>query len=321
MFAVRIGFSVLLVISLFSASPVFCETSTEAKANQDRLEGQVEKIDGDKRIARPVSQLKVSTPSRGKDIFNTSNFDLSAKKSSATLQGKTEAATFNLFQKIEKQPDTVINTNPPVSTELNQLKKYKVFFVIDCSGSMKIEDCFVDDHQTQNIFSRWDWTAQELRGFANQTQTILKDGVDIIAFNGGYRRMNHCHENELKNVFSDINPSGSTLIGGALQEVFHSRHFLEKSLLLVIIGDGAIQDPDAMEQEILYATRDKSADTQIKILMLQVGHDWQAILNYQSIVKAVQDMEIKNCTIHFVPFEELRKIGVSKAIETMLTSN
>ena len=296
--------------------------AVDAAKSQKPLQGTVEKLEGNKRLLRPRIERKEANLKSGAGIFDQANFDLSASKKKLDQKAATGifAPSVSDLLKTKESIFSTTGKNEHLFSEWNILKDYDVYFVVDASGSMNIADCPATGSADAFKITRWEWADRELRNFADKTQTVLQQGVTVIAFNNYFRRIDHCHESDLKNIFAINPPVGGTLLGPVLRNVFESSRASSKRILLVLIGDGTVNDPADMESELSRATDEADLGRRLRVLMLQVGETDQNSNAYDVAAWGLVKFGVKDSVVKAISFRELCKTGLMPAIQNMFSA-
>lgn len=151
------------------------------------------------------------------------------------------------------------------------LSKYDFIVAVDASGSMG------EDDMPRNQ-SRWDYMQETLISFVRDIQKIDSDGIGLVLFSGSNIQQ---HEsvtvNDIKNVFSNRSPRGTTPLTEALESCLNlaNKSNKEKKFIL-IFTDGVPDDQESAAQVIINATQSMRTDDELTMLFIQVGKDKDA---------------------------------------------
>lgn len=197
--------------------------------------------------------------------------------------------------------------------ELAVLGSYDIAIVIDRSGSMSTTDC-------PGGMSRWDWCRDQMLGFARQTSSVFRQGIDILLFSSEFQAFPNTNFNAIKSVFANNRPSGGTQMSEPLEAVFNE-HFRKrdqlgntKKLIIEVISDGEPSDRGEVAAAIARATQRMQRPDEITVSFLQIGseRDGTSALNYfdNNLMRdgAMQDI------VHVEPFYIVANQGLSQAI-------
>ncbi|MDX2108088.1 MAG: VWA domain-containing protein [Candidatus Melainabacteria bacterium] len=197
--------------------------------------------------------------------------------------------------------------------ELAVLGSYDIAIVIDKSGSMSTNDC-------PGGMSRWDWCRDQMLGFARQTSSVFRQGIDILLFSSEFQAFPNTNFNAIKTVFANNRPSGGTQMSEPLEAVFNE-HFRKrdqlgntKKLIVEVISDGEPSDKGQVAVAIARATQRMQRPDEIIVSFLQIGNerDGASALTYfdNNLMRdgAMQDI------VDVEPFYIVANQGLSQAI-------
>lgn len=197
--------------------------------------------------------------------------------------------------------------------ELAVLGSYDIAIVIDKSGSMSTADC-------PGGMTRWDWCRDQMLGFARQTASVFRQGIDVLLFSSEYEAFPNVTFNTVKTVFTNNRPSGGTQMSEPLEAVFNE-HFRKrdqlgntKKLIVEVISDGEPSDRGQVATAIARATQRMQRPDEITVSFLQIGNerDGASALTYfdNNLMRegAMQDI------VDVEPFYIVSNQGLSQAI-------
>jgi len=197
--------------------------------------------------------------------------------------------------------------------ELAVLGSYDIAIVIDKSGSMGTTDC-------PGGMTRWDWCREQMLGFARQTSSVFRQGIDILLFSSDFQAFPNTNFNAIKSVFANNRPSGGTQMSEPLEAVFNE-HFRKrdqlgntKKLIVEVISDGEPSDKGQVAAAIARATQRMQRPDEITVSFLQIGNerDGASALTYfdNNLMRdgAMQDI------VDVEPFYIVADQGLSQAI-------
>jgi len=241
-------------------------------------------------------------------------------------------ATFSL--KHFKRPGSLCTYSEDLTElEISQLNRHDVVLIIDKSHSMAKKDCLrvpldpqedpsmSEDHLTSPI-SRWDWCHEQTLDLSRKIQAFMPAGVSLILFSSESVVFNNINAKAIETIFTDYTPNGKTNMAGALKSrldlYFEQRDSIgqdTKPLLIAVITDGCPDNPSNLRYAIVDATRRMKTPGEILITFLQIGNDPKGSklleeFNNGGLVDRKSQFDIVNV----VPFTEIRKIGLARAL-------
>jgi len=218
------------------------------------------------------------------------------------------------------------------AADLSQLSSHDVVLIIDKSHSMIKKDCLqialgpdadssiIDDQSTAPI-SRWQWCREQTLDLTEKTQGILPAGVSLVLFSGEYLVFNNVDAKLIETIFTNYAPKGSTNTTGALKsqldQYFKRRSHLgqgTKPLLIAVITDGCPDDPSKLRYTIIDATRHMKTSGEILITFLQIGNDPNGGKLLEELDNRLVDRKAQFDIVNVVPYTEMRKIGLTRAL-------
>jgi uncharacterized protein with von Willebrand factor type A (vWA) domain len=192
----------------------------------------------------------------------------------------------------------------------DDLKKYDFVLLIDKSGSMGEKD-----GGTQ---TRWKRAEEATIALARKCAEFDDDGITVIPFAGNFKEYKNVGggEDQVKQIFKDNEPGGSTDTAKALKHVLDG-YFggsKEKPVLIICITDGEPTDEKALVNVIIDATKKMDADEQVGITFLQVGKDADA----QKFLKRLDDNLVtegaKFDIVDTKTFEEIEEMPMAEVL-------
>jgi hypothetical protein len=160
--------------------------------------------------------------------------------------------------------------------------------LLDGSGSM-------DWNKMPNGQTFWEAGAKQVGAVAGEMIQYDDDGIDVVVFDSGIEFISNVTPDTVADVLSDSPPGGSTNVAAALNAVwdkylpntketsggglFSSKKTTykprkpEKPLCVLVYTDGAPDSKQALKDSIIDATKRVTADEDLGILFIQVGHD------------------------------------------------
>jgi uncharacterized protein with von Willebrand factor type A (vWA) domain len=148
--------------------------------------------------------------------------------------------------------------------------------IIDRSGSMGTAD-------QPGGRSRWVTAEESTVALARRCNALDPDGITVYLFASRFRRFDHVGPSKVIQIFQENEPAGGTDLAAVLTHAF-ADYFTRKAQrrtkkngeTIVVITDGEPDDPKAVMQAIIDASRRIDRDEELAVLMLQVGTDARA---------------------------------------------
>lgn len=219
--------------------------------------------------------------------------------------------------------------------QAKKLSDHDVILLVDKSWSMGTNDCPTPHFMTGKLgaflnmaasqsddrISRWEWCLAQTSQMAKQTEYVLAQGFSVILFDGRFNIYPHVNAKQLKKIFSDNDPGGSTKLEGPLSATF-SDYFQRitsggktKPLVIGIITDGCPTHPDEVRQTIASATRRMKNPDEITLVFFMVGeHDRKG---EEFVYRASHDLQNDGARFNIVrsvSFNELERSGLARAL-------
>jgi Mg-chelatase subunit ChlD len=276
----------------------------------------------------------------------TSNYQNSETADASILNGNRSAPQFRVFLPEPQQPQ--LGGNPLQSSidkklldsgltqgQAKKLADHDVILLVDKSWSMGTNDCHVPHFMTGKLgsflnlaasqsddrISRWDWCLAQTTQMAKQTERVLLQGFSVILFDGRYSIYPHVNAKQLKKIFSDNNPGGSTKLEGPLSATF-SDYFQRmqsggktKPLVVGIITDGCPTHPEEVRETIASATHRMKNPDEITIVFFMVGeHDRKGEEFVYRASHDLQDDGARFNIVKSVSFIDLERSGLARAL-------
>lgn len=221
---------------------------------------------------------------------------------------------------LEPVEDVVEEPVSPLSasvSEIKELDKYDVVLVVDRSSSMQVRDCPSENKR----ISRWQWCGNQIKNLANETKTIIKNGIKVVLFATDVEEYSTTDENNISNLFDRRQPSGMTNATKALRrqlaQYFERREQdgeKVKPLLLAVITDGGLDAILRLRNVIVEATNKMERPDEIAITFLQVGNDARSA-NLQEKLNKKPSSALNQFNIVTVKdFQELKQKGLPRAL-------
>jgi hypothetical protein len=216
--------------------------------------------------------------------------------------------------------------------ELSQLSSHDVVLMIDTSRSMLKTDCSPvapepqadlsksEDHSYPRV-SRWQWCHDQTLDFREKTQGAIPSGITVVLFARDCSVYNNVDAKAIETIFSDCTPNGCTNTSAALEsqldQYFERKGRIgqeAKPLLIAVITDGCPDDPSKLRHAIIDATRRMTTRDEISITFLQVGKDSDGSKILTGLDRDLVDHKAQYDIVNLIPFTEVRKIGLARAL-------
>jgi hypothetical protein len=238
--------------------------------------------------------------------------------------------------KHKKSSDKDLRKSSLTEAQLRNLASHDIVLLIDKSFSMGTPDCpaqisllnkmsflspFTLGIDSETI-SRWDWCLAQTSHMAKETEQALPNGFTVVLFDGHPHAYSNVRMKDLRQIFSDYHPGGSTKLELPLDEAF-SDYFAHrqaqgshiKPLLIGIITDGCPTHPELVQQVIASATQHMRNPNEITIVFFLIGkHDRKGEqFVYELSHDAISDGAKFNI-VRPVPFAECEQSGLVRAL-------
>lgn len=154
------------------------------------------------------------------------------------------------------------------------LKNLDIEFLLDKSGSMTQCDC-------PGGKSRWVSAQETTLALATLAEKYDPDGITVVPFNNAFKVHEGVTATKVDQIFKEHVPMQSTDTAAALRDRLDA-HFARraaggtKSTCLLVMTDGEPNDRTAVADAIVEATKKMTADEELAISFVQVGHDAEA---------------------------------------------
>lgn len=196
-----------------------------------------------------------------------------------------------------------------------ELKKYDFIVLVDKSGSMSEQDC-------PQGKSRWDYAQENTLAIARECMKYDDNGITVGVFASKLRLYENVTDGagQLKKIFQENQPSGSTDTAGALKRVIDEYLASKaKPIIVVVMTDGIPDDESALVRVIVNATKKIASREEIGLEFIQIGKDAHAkdFLNRldNNLTKEGAALNIVNC----VDSDELGDRLISDVLIASLT--
>jgi Mg-chelatase subunit ChlD len=178
---------------------------------------------------------------------------------------------------------------PALSVET--AKEYDFILCVDQSGSMG-EDSLVLEGRT-----KWDEAQEFTEAFARFAEQSDDDGITLIKFSSDVRVVDGVKADQVHELFTKNRPHGGTNLAGALDAAFAKKFSSSKKAIILVVTDGAPDQPSAVQKSIIAATKKIENDSQINILIVQFGDDPAATKFLDSLDNGLNgaQFDVVNC--------------------------
>lgn len=198
------------------------------------------------------------------------------------------------------------STSMLTEQQIEALKEFNFVLVVDKSGSMGERD--------MGNKSRWDYMQETAIGFAREVCEFDSDGIGLILFSGSGVVVNdNCNVDNVKAVFTNNRPSGSTPLHDALSEAFKLVHKSDKKSFITVFTDGTPDDRKAAADVIRKQSNSQSTDDQCTVLFVQVGRDTAA----GAYLKQLDD-ELTGCKFDIVDAKTIDEVEKFASIPELI---
>jgi len=238
--------------------------------------------------------------------------------------------------KHKKSSDKELRKSSLTEAQLRSLASHDIVLLIDKSFSMGTPDCPAQISLLNKIsflspftlgidgetISRWDWCLAQTSHMAKETEQALPNGFTVVLFDGHPYAYRNVHMKDLRQIFYDYHPGGSTKLelplDGAFSEYFAQRQAQSsrvKPLLIGIITDGCPTHPELVEEVIASATQHMRDPNEITIVFFLIGkHDRKG----EEFVYELSHISIRDGVrfniVRPVPFAECEQLGLVRAL-------
>jgi uncharacterized protein with von Willebrand factor type A (vWA) domain len=153
------------------------------------------------------------------------------------------------------------------------LKDRDYTLILDKSGSMSTIDNSVNK-------SRWEYAQESTLALARKCEQFDPEGITVYMFSSRFRRYDDVTSSKVEQIFMENDPVGTTNLAAVLNDAtnnFFQRKAAGKTKpqgeTILVITDGAPDDPRAVMESIINATRQMERDEELAITFVQVGSD------------------------------------------------
>jgi hypothetical protein len=144
--------------------------------------------------------------------------------------------------------------------------------ILDKSGSMSTPD--------QGGKSRWEVAQESTVALARKCEQFDPDGITVYMFSSRFKRYDNVTSAKVEQIFLENDPVGTTNLAAVLMDAtnsyFHrraARQTKPAGETILVVTDGAPDEPKAVMEAIINATRQMERDAELAISFIQVGSD------------------------------------------------
>ncbi|NJK53045.1 MAG: VWA domain-containing protein [Leptolyngbyaceae cyanobacterium SU_3_3] len=145
--------------------------------------------------------------------------------------------------------------------------------ILDKSGSMSTIDSSVNR-------SRWEYCQESTLALARKCEQFDPDGITVYLFSSRFKRYDDVTSSKVEQIFMENDPVGTTNLAAVLNDAtnnFFQRKAAGKTKpqgeTILVVTDGAPDDPRAVMESIINATRQMERDEELAITFVQIGSD------------------------------------------------
>jgi Mg-chelatase subunit ChlD len=171
-----------------------------------------------------------------------------------------------------------------------------------------------------NGISRWDWCKEQTCDLTKQTSSVLPQGLTVELFSNDCRIFPHVDLRQVPQLFAANSPGGNTntatAVRRALEDYFNRRAATNgnvKPLLVAVITDGLPDNPEALKEVIVNATRQMTRADEIAITFLKIGSDPEGDALIEEM-DHLGDQGARFNIVHSKTFPELIHTGLTRAL-------
>lgn len=280
-----------------------------------------------------VSQSTGAIQSGGAGHFEAAHFDLN--DGSVPKPGEANIFDFGKLWKNElpaagaaasgSAATTDTTTDPTIDTtiaapaKIEDLAAYDVVILIDSSGSMDIPDCPGD-------ISRWKWCQEQTTKLAHDLSPFKPGGFTMVVFASSFRVYNDVTLEKVGAIFRENTPYGGTRTYQAMKsqiDAFMARRVAwvpKKPLLMVVITDGAPEEPEHVRRLIIDTTHQLSQPTDARITFLQIGWDLLGGPLLRELDTQLVAAGARADIVNLIDFSQVQHLGIERALLDTISS-
>ena len=179
-----------------------------------------------------------------------------------------------------------------------EASEYDFIICIDQSGSM------ASPSPTMKGKNLWEEAEEFTVGLAHFADKVDDDGLTVITFNSNVDVVDGVHAADVAKVFKEHTPMGGTATNKALDAAFKKHFSIGKPSIVFVLTDGQPNDPDAVADSIIEATKKISKNEELAIQFIQLGDDKGAAKFLTSLDDDLEAKGAKFDIVNALPREE-----------------
>ena len=227
----------------------------------------------------------------------------------------------NQFLTASAQGSFTLNVKQAVQQRAKQaLQGRDLVVLIDRSGSMGTTDC-------PQAVSRWEWCKQQTMQLSADVQQVFPRGFSVVLFNNHTKAIDNADWHTIAEAFQNNQPDGGTDTAGAVSAQFQNywahkkdNETSTKPLVVLVITDGAPNDPNRLRKTLIAAANDITRADEISVVFVQVGEDNQASAYLEDMTRNLNQEGAKFNIVRSVLFETVEQRGLFNALADALLS-
>ena len=177
--------------------------------------------------------------------------------------------------------------------------------------------------------SEWQWVVKQIKTLSSLTTPIYHQGITVVFFDCGRPQVyQNVNIQNLNRVLAFKSPGGGTDIFPPLRDqiaAYFQRRFITggqaKPILIVLITDGLVCGGKHLQKILVNATNNMKYADEITICIMQVGIMPMGKKAMMKLDNKLMAAGAKYHIVHTLPYKDLQKIGLTKAIANALTEN
>ena len=238
------------------------------------------------------------------------------------------SASNNFSKPLEKLQNFLRgSTRQLTSSELPKLSGHDIVLLIDKSSSMGEVDCPSMENR-MFLTSRWNWCREQTIDLAQQTVSVLPQGISVLLFSWNTKIFPHVDLREIPRIFAENHPEGMTNEGNAvaavLDDYFQRRaaaHDRVAPLLVAIITDGRPTSEAAVRNPIIEATHKLRSPDEVKFIFLLIGRDQKGLEFIQEMDRGLVFQGARFDIVTSKTFPDLVRTGLASALVDSLSES
>jgi len=155
---------------------------------------------------------------------------------------------------------------------------------------------------------------------ARQTERALPNGFTVVLFAGHYDVFPHVNAKQLREIFADHSPGGSTKLEKPLESTFNDYLNRKKTgrvkpLLIGVITDGCPTHPEFVREEIASITHELRDPNEVTIVFFLIGsNDRKGESFVWDLSHNLTSDGARFNIVRSVPFGECQRLGLARAL-------